>query len=65
MARRTHHTAFINPDNHDVWPTMSKDAPVALVNDRGWHLSGRVETLSASGWTLRGFRKNNAYLARV
>ena len=46
MTRRMHHRAFINPENHDVWPALPKDAPVALVNDRGWRLSGRVETIS-------------------
>lgn len=46
MTRPTHHRAFINPDHHDVWPALQADQPIALVNDRGWRLSGTVETLS-------------------
>jgi len=46
MPRPAHHRAFINPDNHEVWPSLSANDPVALVNNRGWRLSGRVETLS-------------------
>lgn len=46
MTRPIHHRSFIDPENHDLWPVLSKDEPVALVNGRGWRLSGRVETLS-------------------
>ena len=47
MARPTHHRAFVDPDNHDVWPALDRDEQVSLVNHRGWRLSGRVETLSS------------------
>jgi hypothetical protein len=46
MTRPAHHRAFVSPDNHDVWPALDPDQPIALVNDRGWRLSGKVETLS-------------------
>ncbi|MFQ4148256.1 hypothetical protein AAGW05_06110 [Arthrobacter sp. LAPM80] len=47
MTRRVNHRPIINPANHEVWPVLAKDQPVALVNERGWHLRGRVETLSS------------------
>ena len=28
------------------WPTLDHDAPVALVNDQGMRLTGRVDTLT-------------------
>lgn len=46
MSRPIHHRAFIEPQNHEVWPAMPANEPVHLVNERGWRLSGRVETLS-------------------
>lgn len=43
----TRHTEkFTHPGVQEVWPPLTKDEPVALVNDRGWRLSGRVEMLS-------------------
>ncbi len=44
MNRRTE--KFTDPGTKEVWPVLAQDEPVALVNDRGWRLSGRVETLS-------------------
>lgn len=46
MTRPIHHHAFIEPSNHNVWPELAKNSTVHLVNERGWRLSGRVETLS-------------------
>jgi hypothetical protein len=46
MTRRIHRRTFINPESNQVWPVLAKDEPVALVNERGWRLQGRVETLS-------------------
>ena len=46
MAGPVHHQAFIQPQNHRIWPALATNTPVALINNRGWRLSGRVETLS-------------------
>ncbi|ALE07114.1 hypothetical protein AL755_19270 [Arthrobacter sp. ERGS1:01] len=46
MTRPAHHRAFVHPDDHEVWPAMATDQPIALINERGWRLSGRVETLT-------------------
>lgn len=46
MTRPIHRHAFIEPLNHRVWPALAPNEPVHLVNERGWRLSGRVETLS-------------------
>lgn len=46
MKRSAHHQAFIAPETHELWPALAANQPVALINKRGWRLSGRVETLS-------------------
>lgn len=46
MTRRLHHQAFIAPETQEPWPALVKDEAVALVNNRGWRISGRVEMLS-------------------
>ncbi|MDO5753910.1 hypothetical protein [Arthrobacter sp.] len=46
MTRPTHNHIVTAPSAHEVWPVLAKDEPIALVNERGWRLSGRVETLS-------------------
>lgn len=46
MSRRPRPRTFSNPENNDLWPALPVDRPVALVNERGWRLDGRVETLS-------------------
>ncbi|PYI67969.1 hypothetical protein CVV68_08155 [Arthrobacter livingstonensis] len=33
-------------DHQDVWPVLAANQHVALVNERGWRLSGKVETLT-------------------
>lgn len=50
MTRPSHHHG---PDHapepyahHDAWPMLATDQHVALVNERGWRLSGKVETLT-------------------
>lgn len=47
MKRTLHHQAFIDPATHEVWPELARNQQVALVNNRGWRLSGRVETLTS------------------
>ncbi|MCQ9164967.1 hypothetical protein [Arthrobacter sp. STN4] len=51
MTRPSHHR---EPDHapqahegRDVWPALARDQHVALVNERGWRLSGTVETLTS------------------
>ncbi|WP_315915220.1 hypothetical protein [Arthrobacter sp. lap29] len=46
MTRPLHHRAFIDPENNEVWPALTHNEPITLVNNRGWRLAGRVETLS-------------------
>ncbi|MFC8302978.1 hypothetical protein ACFUCV_04745 [Specibacter sp. NPDC057265] len=46
MSRRAIPRTFTDPENNDVWPALPADRPVALINERGWRLEGRVETLS-------------------
>ncbi|WP_104086492.1 hypothetical protein [Arthrobacter sp. GMC3] len=47
MTRPAHHHVFVRPDSRDPWPPLTKDEHVALVNERGWRLSGTVETLTS------------------
>ena len=46
MTRPSHHHTIIRPDFHELWPLLSHDQPIALVNERGWRLSGKVETVT-------------------
>lgn len=50
MTRPSHHRpADDTPErraHHDVWPILATDQHIALVNERGWRLSGKVETLT-------------------
>ena len=53
MTRPSHHHHHRGADHasqgradSEVWPALSRDQHVALVNERGWRLSGKVETLT-------------------
>ncbi|MGO4383232.1 hypothetical protein [Specibacter sp. RAF43] len=46
MTRPSHHRSIDHLGDHELWPALAPDQPVALVNDRGWRLSGRVETVT-------------------
>ncbi|RAN77627.1 hypothetical protein B5P43_19475 [Bacillus sp. SRB_336] len=50
MTRPSHHHRGADHASQgrdrDVWPALARDQHVALVNERGWRLSGKVETLT-------------------
>ncbi len=49
MTRPSHHHpgAGHTTDHRDVWPLLATDQHIALVDDRGRRLSGKVETLTS------------------
>jgi hypothetical protein len=46
VALRRDRDTFDHQGDSILWPTLSHDEPVALVNDQGLRLSGRVDTLT-------------------
>lgn len=46
MTRPSHQHTIIRPAHHALWPALPMDQPIALVNERGWRLNGKVETVT-------------------
>lgn len=46
MTPRRERQTFVHQTDGTLWPTLAHDEPVALVNNQGLRLSGRVDTLT-------------------